>query len=210
MSRPDQRLARRRLESAPQSFRTRKAAVRPGFGCKVSGFPEGPTLSLGLLVCARQDGEPAQAECISCFPSSLVFAPIYRMLMGETGMKSFRIAVGAAIALMVLLLGVVSAPATAFENPPPKKYEGYAWLDCRKGNGPEFKGPINGKGGGVCDQEPNRVIFIKGCGSESNPAKCPLVEVSQEGQAYLESAFFYPGRKSSNSRIGYKDFKNQD
>lgn len=43
MSRPDQRLARRRLESAPQSFRTRKAAVRPGFGCKVSGFPEGPT-----------------------------------------------------------------------------------------------------------------------------------------------------------------------
>ena len=133
---------------------------------------------------ARQGGELSEAERISFLTRTTLFVRSHGMLLGEPGMKSIRIKVGAAVAFLILLVGVVSAPATAFENPPPKKYQGYAWLDCRKGNGPEFKGPINGKGGGVCDQAPNKVIFIKGCGSESNPAKCPLVEVSQGEQVY--------------------------
>ena len=83
------------------------------------------------------------------------------MLLGEAGMKSFRIEIGAAVGLLALLVGV-AAPAVAFENPPPKKYEGYAWVDCRKGNGPEFLGPFNGKGMGLCDQNKKRGHFHQG------------------------------------------------
>ena len=130
---------------------------------------------------ARQGGDLIQAECISCFTRITVCVRRYGMLLGETWMKSFRIEVGAAVGLLALMVGV-AAPAVAFENPPPETYKGYAWVDCRKGNGPEFLGPFNGKGKGLCDQKKNVVIFIKGCGSESDPAKCPLIEVSQEEQ----------------------------
>ena len=117
---------------------------------------------------ARQGGDLIQAECISCFTRITVCVRSYGMLLGETGMKSFRIKVGAAVGLLALLVGV-AAPAVAFENPPPETYKGYAWVDCRKWNGPKFLGPFNAKGKGLCGQDKNVVILSRVADRKATP-----------------------------------------